>query len=189
MGKSDVETAPYEVVTDTQDSRIEVRNYPHMILVSTPMGSGENSAFRKLFGYISGNNVDSKDIDMTAPVIMDEGQGMEIPMTAPVFMDMNAKGGMMSFVMPDTFTAETTPAPTDENIVVHQIKDYTVAAITFNGRMSDDNVEKHRNILEKWIIDNGYVVVGPVKKAGYDAPFTLPNLRRNEVLIPVEKKD
>jgi len=208
FGESKVENAPYKVIENFSDPKIEVRNYPQMVLVSAPMGEdGRNSAFRKLFGYISGDNVASNEIAMTAPVLMDgeeKGQeipmtapvfmdedsaGQDIPMTAPVFMDEDAKGQrMMSFVMPADFTLESTPKPTDPDVVVSEVEDYQVAAIIFSGRLSDANIEKHRNILEQWIIDNDYVVTGAVKTAGYNAPFTLPTMRRNEVIIPVIKE-
>jgi len=190
VGENNVETAPYTKITDSQETQIEVREYPDMILASTSMRGGDrDGAFKRLFGYISGENVNAEDIDMTAPVIMDDAKSVEIAMTAPVFMDAEKQAEpMMSFVLPEDFTAETAPIPTNSNVMVHKVTDYTVAAITFSGKLSDDNINEHRDILEQWIVDNNYVVVGPVKTAGYDAPFTLPNLRRNEVLIPVEKK-
>ncbi|MFK7839259.1 MAG: heme-binding protein [Bdellovibrionales bacterium] len=192
-GEENVEIAPYSVLREASENNIEVRNYDSMILVSAPMGSGENGAFRKLFRYISGDNVDAKDIEMTAPVFLDAQQidksGVEIPMTAPVFMDNSDQTApMMSFVMPADFTRDNTPVPIDGDLVVQEVSDYKVAVVRFSGRLSDSNIEKHRNLLEQWIVDNNYVVVGPVKTAGYNAPFTLPSARRNEVLIPVEKK-
>jgi len=192
FGDSSVEIAPYKVIENAEEAKIEIRNYPQMILVSTPMdGDGRNSAFRKLFGYITGDNVSASEIAMTAPVFMDreEESGVEIPMTAPVFMEgEDSETPMMSFVMPADFTLENTPKPTDPDVVVSEIKDYQVAAIIFSGRLNQDNIEKHRSVLEQWIIDNGYVVTGAVKTAGYNAPFTLPAMRRNEVLIPVIKE-
>jgi len=194
FGESSVEIAPYEVIENVDDAKIEIRNYESMVLVSTPIeGDGRNSAFRKLFGYISGDNDGAREISMTAPVFMDddnEQQGLEIPMTAPVFMDGAAnEAPMMSFVMPSDFTLDNTPKPSDSDVTISEIKDYQVAVVIFNGRLSQNNIEKHRNILEQWIVDNGYVVTGDVKTAGYNAPFTLPAMRRNEVLIPVARKN
>lgn len=192
FGDSKVEIAPYQVIESAEQAQIEIRNYPQMVLVSTSMaGDSRNGAFRRLFGYITGDNVDASKIAMTAPVFMDDAQeGVEIPMTAPVFMGgEGSDSAMMSFVMPADFTLESTPVPTNPDVKVSEIKDYTVAAIIFNGRLSDGNTEKHRNILERWIVEQGYVVTGDVKTAGYNAPFTLPAMRRNEVLIPVAKKD
>lgn len=192
FGESVVEIAPYDVIENTDQARIEVRNYPHMILVSTRMdGDNRNGAFRRLFQYISGDNVAALEIAMTAPVFMDQDQnqnGVEISMTAPVFMDAEGLAPLMSFVMPAEFTLQNTPVPTSEAVKVHEIKDYQVAVITFNGRLSNSNIEKHRNMLEQWIVDRGYVITGGAKSAGYDAPFTLAPLRRNEVLIPVAKR-
>lgn len=190
FGESNVNVAPYDILARAEQEKIEVRNYPSMILVSAPMGKdGRNAAFGRLFDYISGANVDSKDVAMTAPVFMDEGsKGTEIPMTAPVFMDDAGTERMMSFVMPADFTLEDTPVPTDPKLSVRALEDYQVAVITFNGRLSDSNIQKHRSLLEAWIANSDYVVAGPIKSAGYNAPFTLPALRRNEVLIPVQKK-
>jgi len=196
FGDSGVEIAPYDVVAGPEDQKIEIRNYPSMVLVSTSMaGDGRNNAFRKLFKYITGENVAADEIAMTAPVFMDEKQadnkqsGVEIAMTAPVFMDDEGDNRLMSFVMPADFTLATTPQPTDPDVKVHALENYQVAVITFNGRLTNGNINKHRQILEQWIADSDYAVNGAVKSAGYDAPFTIPSFRRNEVLIPVIKRN
>ena len=190
FGKSSVEVAPYTVIKSVEAQKIEVRNYDSLVLVSTEMsGDSRNGAFGKLFNYISGENIDQSKIPMTAPVIMDEKAsdiGKEIPMTAPVFMDESGTTNTMSFVMPKEFTIETTPKPKDPDVKVSELKDYKVAVIRFSGRLSDKNIQANKEVLEKWIADNKYTVTGAYKTAGYNAPFTLPALRRNEVLIPVK---
>lgn len=195
FGSSKVESAPYKTISRDETQNIEVREYNNMILASTPMTSegSENSAFRVLFKYITGDNIDQSKIAMTAPVFMDEEKAQdvskEIPMTAPVFMDdESAETPMMSFVMPVGFTLETTPKPTNPLVRISEVNNYQVATIQFSGRLSDKNVDKHREILENWIKNSEYKVVGNYQRAGYNAPFTLPALRRNEVLIPVAKK-
>ncbi len=192
FGNSGVEIAPYSVVESIEASKIEIREYESMVLVSTPMdGDNRDGAFMRLFGYISGDNKGASKIAMTAPVFMDdEDAGVKIPMTAPVFMDGNEESdaAMMSFVMPADFTLESTPAPTDPEVSISEIKDYKVAVIQFNGRLSDANIKKHRVILESWMEENGYIAAGDVKTAGYNPPFTIPAMRRNEVLIAVAKK-
>jgi hypothetical protein len=153
------------------------------------MDSGRKSAFSKLFGYISGKNTASSKISMTAPVLLDnavKNAGVEIPMTAPVFMEDASDQAKMSFVLPATYTLDSAPTPQDPNVKLDQIKDYTVAAIIFSGLLSADNIAKQRTMLEAWIQGNGYKITGAYKAAGYDPPFTIPALRRNEVLIPVE---
>jgi len=73
VGQSDVETAPYILLKSDQAQLIEVRNYESMVLVSTSMSrESGNSAFRKLFSYITGENKGSNQISMTAPVIIND---------------------------------------------------------------------------------------------------------------------
>jgi hypothetical protein len=151
---------------------------------------GDNSAFRKLFKYITGANEGAREIAMTAPVIMDKENdsqsGAEIAMTAPVFMNENADTPMMSFVMPKDFTLETTPKPTNPDVIVTEVKDYKVAAIKFSGTLRDSNVEKHTKLLQEWMAQNNYSATGQPVKAGYNGPLTLPIMRHNEVLIEIE---
>ena len=170
-GQSNVATPPYTLLKSDGSQNIEVRHYAPMVLVSTSMpGKSGNSAFRKLFKYIGGEN---------------EGAA-EISMTAPVFMNESADNSLMSFVMPDTFTLETTPKPTNPEIWVSELKDYKVAAIQFSGTLSENNVEKHTKILADWITLNGYCAISEPVKAGYNGPMTLPWVRRNEVFIEVK---
>ena len=107
-------------------------------------------------------------------------------MTAPVFMNESANTALMSFVMPADFTLETTPKPTNPDVLVSELKDYKVAVIQFSGTLSNSNVEKHTLALTNWIAENGYTAISGPLKAGYNSPFTLPMMRRNEVLIEVE---
>lgn len=192
FGKSGVEIAPYQVIKPDSQQKIDVRHYEKIVLVSAPMDgmdSGRNSAFSKLFGYISGQNKASSKIAMPAPVLLDNAdidEGVDISMTAPVFMEDASGQARMSFVLPATYTLDSAPVPQDPDVKLNEIKDYTVAAITFSGLLSADNIAKHRTMLEAWIEDNGYKITGAYKAAGYNPPFTIPALRRNEVLIPVE---
>ena len=191
VGQSNVETAPYTLLKSDETKNIEVRNYQSMVLVSTSMaGNSRNSAFRKLFRYIGGENEGATEISMTAPVIMDEKsgskKGTEISMTAPVFMNENTNESLMSFVMPKRFTLATTPKPTNPDLKVSELKDYKVAAIQFSGTLSDSNVEEHTKILTDWITANGFTVAGEAVKAGYNGPLTIPMMRRNEVMIKIE---
>jgi hypothetical protein len=191
VGESKVDTAPYTLLKSDDTGKIEVRNYDSLILVSTSMsGKKGNRAFRTLFSYISGDNEGATEISMTAPVIMGKKnlakKGTKISMTTPVFMNESSAASLMSFVMPNDFTLETTPKPTNPDVLISELKDYKVAAIKFSGTLSNSNVEKHTEILENWITENGYAAINEPLKAGYNSPFTLPMMRRNEVLIEVE---
>ena len=188
FGHSGVESAPYDVVR--ADENIEVRTYERMILAVTPMVKGSNGrggSFGRLFNYISGDNVAATKIPMTAPVFMAENESVEIPMTAPVFM--GGEGTTMSFVLPAEYTMETAPVPTNDQVRLEEITDYTVAVIQFSGLLNDENSAKHEAQLREWIAGQPYEIVGEAVTAGYDAPFTIPAMRRNEILIPVKASE
>ncbi|WP_395338458.1 SOUL family heme-binding protein [Ningiella sp. W23] len=193
FGDSGVESAPYTLLVEDKAAQIEVRNYESMVLVSANMqGDGRNSAFRKLFKYITGANEGEREIAMTAPVFIDQdnaaqnSEGAEIAMTAPVFMNENTNEPSMSFVMPASFTIDTTPIPTDPEITVSEITDYKVVAIKFSGTLGDANVDEHTRLLVNWAKDKGYNLKSEPVLAGYNGPLTLPMYRRNEVLIEIQ---
>jgi effector-binding domain-containing protein len=195
IGQSDVKTAPYILLKSDESQKIEVRNYGSMVLVSTTMSSESGySAFRALFGYITGDNEGATKISMTAPVIMSETKdvnkktekGAQISMTAPVFINDNAQQSSMSFVMPKDFTLATTPKPTNPDVRLSELKDYKVATIQFSGTLSDSNAEEYSRILINWISENSYTSISDPVKAGYNGPTTLPMFRRNEILIEVK---
>lgn len=71
------EVSSYEVVFRTEG--FEVRHYPERVVAEVAY-SGENSGFRTLFGYISGNNKTAQAVEMTTPVT----QSTKIEMTTPV---------------------------------------------------------------------------------------------------------
>jgi len=192
FGNSGVEIAPYQVIVADSEQNIELRKYDQLILVSAPMRADmdakKNEPFSKLFEYISGNNTLKVAIPMTAPLLLSDGEekGVKIPMTAPVFMEVEDRLGAMSFVMPASYTLETTPLPKDSELKLSEIKNVTYAVIQFNGLLDSNNISKHRELLEDWIDVKGLKVIGGYKAAGYNPPFTIPAFRRNEVLIPVE---
>lgn len=190
VGESDVKTAPYTILTSDVEQKIEVRLYDPMILVSTKMsGDSGNSAFRKLFKYITGANEGATEIAMTAPVIMDNEKakdGAEIAMTSPVFMNDSASSQLMSFVMPNDFTLASTPQPTNPDVQISELKNYRAASIQFSGTLSDSNVKKYSEILLAWMAKNGYTAISAPVKAGYNGPLTIPMFRRNEVLIEIQ---
>ena len=62
-----------------------------------------------------------------------------------------------------------------------------VSTSHFSGFLNQGSISTHRAKLQKWIMGRGFKIIGEPKAAGYNPPFTLPFLRRNEILIPIEK--
>ena len=174
FGESGVEIAPYKVLV--KEDNYELRHYDRLVLATTAMDADNQrrNPFGKLFDYISGDN----------------SQAQKIPMTAPVFMEQNeVSSENMSFVLPTNMSLQEAPLPTDPTVALEALDDYTVATITFSGRLKQENIQRHQALLETWIKSKAFTVIGPAKAAGYNPPFTIPSLRRNEILIPVEKPE
>ena len=186
FGVRTAEEASYEVVRT--DGSFEIRDYARIVVAETRVdgerSDTENRAFFRLFDFIQGENAASQKIEMTAPVFQ-ESTGEKIAMTAPVLQSKDAEGWTMSFVLPAGFTLENAPQPTNENVVLREVAETRFASIRFSGLRSASTVEEKTASLRAWIAEQGLTEVSPARIAAYDPPFTLPFLRRNEVLIEV----
>ena len=173
-----IESLKYTVLE--KDNKIEVRRYESYITASVTFDSEEEfeqQAFKTLADYIFGNN-----ISMTSPVLT---KGEKIGMTSPVLSGEVNSRWTMSFSMPKRYTLETLPTPNNDKIRIEEVQGNTIVAIKFSGFMSDYNFNRNEAKLKIWLDDNGYDYQDAVIKAGYNPPWTLPFLRRNEVLIPL----
>jgi len=182
-----IEEAQYEVVK--KDGRFEIRDYaPHILaetIVDGDIEQAGNKAFRKLFGYISGDNRSKEKVAMTAPVSQ-EPTGEKIKMTAPVGQQNVQGQWAVSFMMPASYTLKTLPEPEDPKISLRQVPAHRIAAVRYSGFWSEKNYLRYKKMLESWIEKEGITIVGEPVWARYNAPFTLWFLRRNEILIPVK---
>ena len=185
---SDVETPDYKIIR--AEAEIEIRKYEPLIIAEVQMkGKREDTiggGFRLLANYIFGNNIAKQDIAMTAPVQQQESA--KIAMTAPVQQQSMGDDWQVSFVMPSEYTMETLPKPVNERVILKKIPAKTFAVITFSGRNSDKNLKNHENQLMKYVSANEFLVIGTPKYAFYNPPWTLPHMRRNEVMIEIQKQ-
>ena len=173
FGDVSVKIAPFELIE--ADGVFALRHYEQLVLVSTKMPEGMNGTsgpFRKLFDYISGNNEKKEQIAMTAPVFLDQvGQTTK----------------SMSFVLADDRSLKMAPLPLDLGVKLTELSDYTVAVVTFSGFLNKKTISTNKTLLKIWIAERDLKITGAAKAAGYNPPFTLPFLRRNEVFIPIER--
>lgn len=181
------ETPAYKIL-EKEDNK-EIREYQPYIKASvTVSGSYDEAvdqAFKKLAGYIFGKNKKKKSITMTAPVLV-KTESQPIPMTAPVFIHQSNGLLTMSFIMPAKFTLEDLPIPDDHDISFAPTEKELFAVIRFNGRISEKIHQKRQQELSQWLRQfKNYKENGTGVFAGYDPPWTIPFLRRNEVMIPL----
>ena len=63
-----------------------------------------------------------------------------------------------------------------------------MAVIRYSGTWSQSRFIENKKKLSDWILSKGWRQIGAPVWARYNPPFMPWFLRRNEVLIPVEKK-
>lgn len=165
-GAMAIETPDYKAVE--QDGKFEVRDYPQMTVARTEMGDGD---FMRLFRYISGGNEAGQKIAMTAPVLVQHG----------------GENQGMSFVVPRDVAASKVPAPRATDVSLGQMAAARFAVFTYSGRRTDANEAEALSKLRAWMVKKNLRVEGEPVFAYYDPPWTLPFLRRNEVMLRVAR--
>jgi len=186
------EATKYELIFD--EANKEIRYYDSYIVAKTTVKGefkeAQGAAFRILAGYIFGDNEKKQKVAMTAPVVQEPTAGSEkIPMTAPVIQRPSEEGWVMSFMMPSVYKMEDLPTPKDKRIRFETVPARHVAVIRYTWIGNESRNERKANELQKWIASlKGYEPISPPIYAGYDPPWTLPFLRRNEMMIEVKKK-
>ena len=163
------EESKYDVIKTNEV--YEVRKYSDRLAVET-ITTSQNSSFRKLFKYISGNNQTNEKIEMTTPVTRIEKDGN---MT-------------MQFYLPKKFDKKNAPNPSQNDIKIINIDGGYYAVLKYSGRASDNSFKKHKDILQNKLIKDNISIVSLPIRASYNSPFTLPMLRRNEVMFRINYK-
>ena len=156
-----------EAFKRTSAGKIEIKTIPaSMVMVSESEGNyfgTRNYLFRRLFNYISENNV---------------------AMTAPV--EARIENAQMKFYVG---TKDKLKELKDRGSVkVVTIPQRTVVSIGIRGTYTESNFEKAKTQLEQWLRDNtGYQQAGAAYAVYWDGPFMPWFLKQSEVQIPVQK--
>lgn len=165
------ESAPYKVVRS--DGQFELRDYPVLTVVETPMARGSNGSdgsFNRLFRFITGGNEANQKISMTTPVFMSGG-------------DTNAK---MAFVMPAKMKTGEVPKPSVSSVAVRELAAGRFAVLRFSGGRSARSEAKSLERLRAWMKQEGLNELSLPVYAYFDPPWTPAFLRRNEVMARIE---
>ncbi|MEM9169747.1 MAG: heme-binding protein [Pseudomonadota bacterium] len=189
------EEPKYELLEASPDGAIEVRRYaPTLRAEVTVDGDRDQAAsagFRILAAFIFGDNETQDDIAMTAPVTQtpaDAKTSEKIAMTAPVTQTpVGERQWTIGFVMPSKYTVETLPKPTDPRISIVETPGYDAAAVRFSGRYTASNFEKHQGELDTFMADRGLLAAGSPTYLFYNGPFTPFFMRRNEIMVRIER--
>jgi len=153
--------------------KFEIREYPEMFVAKTKLKSNNyetisSQGFRRIAGFIFGDNQKNQQISMTSPVIMDMNESAE-----------------MSFIMPEGVTPSNVPEPNSSEVILEIRPKQTVAVLFFDGWASSQKLKNKyqelSELLSKESIEHGTEFTF----LGYDSPMQMVG-RKNEILITVE---
>jgi hypothetical protein len=171
---------------------IEYRQYESYLVAETVIANtGDYSeagteGFRRLFQYISGANLSREKIDMTAPVAR-APSSEKIAMTAPVQRVESADGWRVTFMLPTEYTTETAPTPSDDRVRIRSVPPRLMAVMRYSGRWTERAFLAKTDELRKAVDAEDIRRVGKFESAAYDPPYMPPFLRRNEVMVEVDR--
>jgi hypothetical protein len=183
---SSVEQPDYKLITSEEN--IEIRDYHPMILAEVEVSGQRKQAisegFKILADYIFGNNTSNKKMEMTAPVTNELSEKMA--MTAPVLQELHMDKWKVRFIMPKKYSFETLPKPNSKDVILIPLPARRFAVIRFSGLADNESIKLHTEELETYILAVTLKPIGEPILAFYNPPWTLPFLRRNEVMIEIE---
>jgi hypothetical protein len=168
---SGIETPKYTIV-EKYDG-FEIRQYDSMIVAQTTIEASTykksaSTGFRRIAGYIFGNNKQKQEIAMTSPVFMEMGESTK-----------------MAFVMPKQYNLSDLPNPNAKEVTLVKVDPKKYAVIRFSGFASDKKIKRQSEKLTALLKTNQIETKGSFSFLGYNAPWELFG-RRNEVAIQVQ---
>ena len=182
---SNVEQPKYQVVESSNN--IEIRDYAPMIVAEVDMTGERRDAigkgFRIIADYIFGNNTTTQKVPMTAPVTQQDSE--KIAMTAPVTQQGDGNTWRVRFIMPSSYTMETLPKPHNPAVKLKEISAKRYAVIRFSGMAGEDSLKRYTEELNAFIRAKNLTPLSAPTYAFYNPPWTLPFLRRNEVMVEI----
>jgi hypothetical protein len=185
---------PKYTVEEVKDG-YEFRKYAPTLSATTTVGGAEydkalNEGFRRIADYIFGNNTAQSGIAMTVPVqesAGSSGTSAPIAMTVPVIEQGSSTQRTISFIMPSQYTLETIPKPNNPAVLLVENPAKRVAALRFSWFTNAARVEAMKKELVDVLTRDSVRMLTEPAVAFYNPPFTPAFMRRNEILIDVQK--
>ncbi len=170
-----LEQPKYKVVRKEND--IEIRSYDKILMSSVKVYGNQYNAlrngFQPLVRYIGAKERVSEKISMTAPVIQT--------------INNESENWTVSFAMPSKYNIDNVPKPANDDIYFEEIQPSLAAVIRFSGVADISLLNQKASILKRWLEQNSYTERSSPKFLFYNDPSTPGFLRRNEVMIIIDK--
>ena len=211
FGKIDVAEPAYQTLLSRTGCSLpyDIRSYSKRFAIETEWTSSGTSnkemdspffALAKYIGVIGEpQNQGSTSISMTAPVVMANSKGKKIAMTAPVVMEGSdtTRTKRMQFILPAEYDdIKKIPKPTNPAVTVKEVKPAVGAVHKFTGSFNEKRYSEKAKALASQLREDGInrnmsdeEVLDRFQFWGYNPPFTIPFLRRNEIWIELSESD
>jgi len=152
---------------------IEIRQYKSTIYASyTPKNEKErNNSFRKVAGFIFGDNTNNEKISMTSPVVIKLHNNYE-----------------MAFLMPKEYSLENLPKPNNKDVKIYTEPGNLRACISYSGYTNKIIENKKINELKKVLLKNNYNHKNDFEVLVYNSPFDFIN-RKNEIIVTINMEE
>merc|ERR1740117_664822 len=166
---------------------IEIRAYEPFTKATFEIDTGDGkgsvfasntavSGFNSLTSYLFGRNTDNLSMAMTVPVIFTSGAGDKSSIAIAVPCNVS----------------DAPPAPLQGlRVVIERVPPGLVAVKPFAGIVTEEEVERQRLVLLAALSTNDTRVTNQeqVSVLQYNAPYTIPWRRRNEIAMVLESAD
>jgi hypothetical protein len=88
--------------------------------------------------------------------------------------------------MPRQYSLQTLPKPNNPQVSIKSIPLQQFAVIRFSGLVDEEKMVLKLAELNRWIETKKLKAIGIPELARYNPPWTLPFLRRNELMVEVD---
>lgn len=167
----------------------QIRQYPTLIIAETTMrpevttkasmtevesAVAMGRSFNNLAGYLFGKNAENKEMKMTTPVMLDKG----VPQKET-----------MSFIIGEYQSLDDVPKTLGNSVTLREEPGKIYAVVEFSGYVTQGEAKRQKAKLLS-LLSRDNIQVSEQGKTSYkcmiyNGPSTLPNLRRNELMIEV----
>lgn len=168
---------------------ITIRQYPSVVVAQVEMNGDRyysiNSGFRLLANYIFGENKEKLKIAMTAPVIQTQVMSVN---TGSKNKKLEDNKWIIRFILPAGYDkTKFPPRPNNLQVNIIRFSEKKYIVIRFSGLNTDTNLNSHLDELKNYADRNELHTVGSPLYAFYNPPWILPFLRRNEIMLELQK--
>lgn len=193
LGIQKIEEPAFTVLSQRANYQIRKYGTRYVAKTSTDQSEPNQTPFSMLAKYIGvfgeAENENEVKLDMTAPVVM---TSEKVAMTAPVVMQNQENSMTMMFVLPSQYDSmEKIPKPTNSRIQIERVSGAVGAVYRYSGSQGLTYARSKADLLTQELEKDGFknYDIDSFQYWGFNPPFTLPFLRRNEVWIPLSEQE